>query len=227
MGGTLNVGVPPLFKGITMNTTLTKDNPASTGISDGDAQREGTARAIHKAYCKHFAKVGYDAFRDCWLRAATVVMMLECDPARFVEAQKTRRTDLDPEDLSAQDSFDCYCRVDRDLAKEMIESFEGSEKYLISLTAHNPCWVPETALYPLAMAFQSAFRVVYSKVNFTPEIASRIIQLHSSCAAEELRSSKRFIRYIQHRYPKLDIDAFLGELDHAAEASVPQAGAQP
>ena len=181
----------------------------------GDPAVEVAAHAIHEAYCKHFVNVTYAAFRDCWLKAAVLVQLFEVDPQGFVVAQKSRNTSLDPEDLTADEALSAYRRIDSAVTKDLILGFVNSEReyrHDVKRMGKDPASV----LYALLLSYDPAFRVVYAKMNFTAEEATHIIEHHGEAAAKEIRSSKGFRQYILQRFPALDMDTFLQELDRVS-----------
>ena len=185
--------------------------------NDGGLTLEERAHAVHAAYCKHFGKVGYDLFSDCWIKAAGVVQACDADPDWFVESQKDQMPELDPEDLAHKDARARYLRAYAERAKELIYMFRYSEVEYANMVK-NADLEPVSALIAMLLGFQSTFRVVKAKSIFVPEDAARVIGLHGREAAVEIRSSKHFRLFIQAKYPQLDMPAFLDELDRVSGA---------
>ena len=183
--------------------------------NDSALALEERSRAVHAAYCKHFGKVGYDSFRDCWIKAAALVQACDADPDWFVESQKDQMSELDPEDLAHKDAKARYLRAYAERAKELIASFRYSEVDHDNLMKNTP-WEPVPALFSPVLSFQSAFRVVYAKLIGVPEDVARVIGLYGRDAAAEIRSSKPFRLFIQAKFPKFDMTAFLDELDRVS-----------
>jgi hypothetical protein len=179
---------------------------------------EETARTIHAGYTKYFAKLSYDGFRHCWLRAAALVLAFRVNPERFIEAQRTRRSHLDPEELVGAEAMTAYHQTERQRTDELIGLFRYSERYFVNLTTGG-LWGAAAALGNPMLAFQATFRVVKMKLACTPEEAARVIQAYGKWAALEIRSSRPFRQDVQRAFPELDMDAFLEELDGVPDTS--------
>lgn len=182
----------------------------------GEPDLDATAHSIHAAYCRHFAKIGYMPFRDCWVHAARVVSASKADPVQFVEAQKMRGVEVDPEDLVTPTALDAYRKAYSALTKDLINMFQHSMSVLTSLTTHSR-WEADGALYSPMISLQAAFRVVRAKLICAPEVAAAIIHVYGDIAADEIRSSQHFREYLELKHPQLDMQALLEDLDRAAK----------
>lgn len=186
------------------------DGPSPLVIADQAI--EAAARSIHEAYCKCFAKVGYDSFRDCWRNAAVTVLALKADPARYVEAQVSRVIRLDPEDLTNADCLAVYMQEEDRLATELKSSFAESRADYKDCVQRG-VWHPVTSLGSPFNMLQSTFRVFHAKTTCSPEEACFVMALYGQDAAREIRSSSRFREALKNTYPLLDVDAFVEEMD--------------
>jgi hypothetical protein len=177
---------------------------------------KAAACAIHAAYCKHFIEVGYDTFRDSWQKAAAFAQECNADPEWFVEAQKVRSCDLDPEDLELPSTMEVFRQAERELARDLIDGFRYSViTYNDDLRTGSDL---VGRLRAVLLPYQAAFRVVYAKLICVADDAARVIEIHGKPAAKEIRSSKLFRDFIHSKYPQLDIAAFLEELDRVSGA---------
>lgn len=186
-------------------------------ISDDEKNMEATATAIHTAYCKHFIEVGYDTFRDSWRRATELAQKCNADPEGFVAAQKDRSPDLDPEDLETDDSVNAYLKFDKERAQELIFGFNYSERELNSIQQRN--LTPAQAEFMFMHAsLQPTYMVFQAKAVCSEEQFLKFVKIYGEEAAAEIRSSKLFRQLLQAKYPQIDMDSFLDELDRESEA---------
>ena len=160
------------------------------------------ARSVHEEFCRRFCRLGYAVFEKEWMAAARLAIELGAPVDEFVEAQKLRRSELEPEDLASLSAAIVYRRYRADTDNEILQNFIYSDDYRRRwLQGDATNTIEEFLLHPM-LPVSCTYRVA-GVLRFCPddaELVSRILDICGGDAVKDFEASPLLMLYLKEKW---------------------------